>query len=61
MATKPKKTVTKKTDTIDLSKPIRRKGWPTLHPSPERGTVPFEKIVAAVREVLAERGALKKQ
>jgi hypothetical protein len=61
MATKRKKAVMKKTDRIDLSKPIRRKGLPTLHPSPERGTIPFEKIVAAVKEVLAARGALKKQ
>lgn len=62
MATKRKKVAKRKnTGTLDLSKPIPRKGWPTLHPSPERGTIPFEKIEAAVKEVLAARGALKKQ
>jgi hypothetical protein len=62
MATKRKKTVTKKTaGEIDLSKPIPRKGRPPLRPSPERGTIPFDQIVAAVKEVLAARGALKKQ
>jgi hypothetical protein len=60
MATKRKKTVTK-TGAIDLSKPIPRKGLPPLRPSPVRSTIPFEKIEAAVKEVLAARGALKKQ
>ena len=59
--TKPKKALVKKTATIDLSKPIPRKGLPPLRPSPERGTIPFDQILAAVKEVLAARGALKKQ
>jgi hypothetical protein len=60
MATKRKKTTAKKTGEIGLSKPIRRKSSPAPRPSAERGTIPFEKIDAALKEVLAARGALKK-
>ena len=60
MAKKRKKAVARKTTQIDWSKPVLRKGLPPLRRSPERGVIPFEKIEAAVKEVLAARGALKK-
>jgi len=62
MATKRKKAMPAKSRVeIDWSKPIPRKNLPPLRRSPDRGVIPFEKIEAAVKEVLAARGALKKQ
>jgi len=62
MATKKKKATAKeKPEKIDLSKPIPRKGLPALRPSPVRSSIPFERIDQAVKEVLAARGALKKE